>query len=82
MAQIKQKTSRDTVKAVVNFEQEIELKEAALAKRRKLWNAINHFVRVNGGWLARVKTRGRFTVAAINLPDFPLSLSNQYFRTE
>jgi hypothetical protein len=52
VAEIKQKRKPlDTVKIVANFEQELKAKEAAIAKRRALFHAINHFVRGHGAWL-------------------------------
>jgi hypothetical protein len=34
-----------------DFEAELKQQTAAIAKRRALINAINHFVRANGAWL-------------------------------
>jgi hypothetical protein len=50
-AQPKKKPA-DTVKAVLNFEDEIKRKQAEAAKKRELWSALNHFCRSNNrGWL-------------------------------
>ena len=34
-----------------NFEAELQEQTAAIAKRRELFNALNHFVRAKGAWL-------------------------------
>jgi hypothetical protein len=34
-----------------NFEAELRAKEAAIAKRRELFNALSHFVSAKGAWL-------------------------------
>ena len=50
--QPKKKKPADTIKAVLNLEQEIRLKQAEAAQRRELWNALHHFVRSNNrGWI-------------------------------
>jgi hypothetical protein len=52
VAEIKQKrTPLDTVKAVVDFEDQIKAKVAATQTRRKLWQALNEFISRRGGYL-------------------------------
>ena len=46
------KKPAETIQSVLEAENELRRRQAEVAKRRELWNALNHFVRSNNrGWL-------------------------------
>jgi len=68
------------MRAAVNYEQELKAKEAAIAKRRELWNAINHFVRTNNkGWLVSPPTDMSLRIECQPSSELPDLLADKGF---
>jgi hypothetical protein len=74
------KKPADTIKAVLNFEDEIKRKQAEAAKRRELQTALGRFIHTNGGWLVSSPSEAVLRIEARPDSDLPDKLFDLGFQ--